>query len=131
MSVGSVDRSASQESQQNLKETYEDREKSIEARHKRQVAEQEAKHQEAVKTIQDQYNKELTRQQEASHDAISTKERKHIQEVQKLEDASRKKMISMKSDDEDKYNNTRKTLEGELSRSKDQSSKDKLRLTKT
>ncbi len=127
MSVGSVDRSESQ----NIKESYEDREKSLEARHKRQVADQETKHQDAVRSLEDQYTKELDRQQKSTKEVISDKERKHMQEVQNLQEASRKKMISMKSDDDDKFSNTRKTADGELSRTKEQSTRDKVRLTKT
>lgn len=128
MSVNSVEKN--RQDTQNIADTYEEREKNLIARQKRQAAETARKHQETVKEISDRHTEQIGDLQRNSRNELTSKERQHVKEMNDLKDASRKKLMATKVDDDERNERNEKTFEGELHNQRKQAASDKARLTK-
>jgi hypothetical protein len=129
-SIEATDRNSQMNENQQVRESYDSRENELVQRHKRELAELKQHNQETLAKIKSEYDQELTSMRTDSRQALTTKEKQHLREIQGMQEAGRKRFERVKSEDDEKYDVTKKTLEGENARLRSKDSEDTNRLTR-
>jgi len=115
---------------EHIREAKEDKEQSLVAKHRREIAELQRKHVETIQGLKEGFDEQLTELRKDSREALTSKEQNHLKEIQEVQDVNRKRLMKTKADDEEQLRTTKSTLLGELERSKGKNESDNTRLTK-
>jgi hypothetical protein len=126
MSVDSVDRS----SQFDSRRASEEHEKEVITRHRKEISDLQKRHQKDVENIRKDYQDAMSDLRHGTTQALSEKEQRHVKDVQGIQEMNRKHLARQKGEDEEKYDTTKNTLQGELNQAKAKDVTDQKRLTK-
>src|SRR5690349_11113454 len=128
MSVDGVSNSG--RSKNDVKDTADERERELIARHRREMADLQKKHQKAVAHLKQEYDDAMNGLRENMRQQMSDREKRHISDIQEIQDMNRKRMSKQQSEDQFKYETTKDTLSDQLTEAKDRDEANQKRLEK-
>src|ERR1700729_4223129 len=101
------------------KDSYDEKERELNVKHRQEMAELQRKHQKSVESLKSQYDQALGNLRESERRTMTEREKSHMKEVQDIQDINRRRYVQAKSDDDQRFNTTKDSLEGELDRARE------------
>jgi hypothetical protein len=116
--------------QEYVRQSSDDKEETLVAQHRREIAELQKRHQEQIDKLRTSYSDQLSELRSKTREVMTEKDEQHRKDIQEMQDVNRKRLTKVKMDDEEQRHEMKKNLEGELERSKTKNQTDNNRLVK-